>query len=408
MTELSNNQIPPRPAGDYPVWDIDPYDEATLKEPREYFEGLRERGPVVWIEKYGIWAISRYEQVRSVFGDWKRFCSSRGVGISDFKKETPWRQPSIILEVDPPNHEHTRNALARAMSPRNVNALRPVFEKEAEALVDKLLEVGSFDAVPELAEAFPLKVFPDAVGLDEADRFNLITYGTMVFNALGPDNRIRQQALASAANVVPWILERCKRENLSDDGFGAAIYQAADEGKITQEEAKLLVRSLLSAGVDTTITGIGNAVLCFANNPDQWALLHEDPSRAKQAFEEVLRYESPIHSFYRTTTEDVEIEGVHLGEGQKIAVMLHSANLDPRHWDNPDKFDISRKSTGHMSFGVGIHGCVGQMIARLELEVMLTAMAKKIKSIELTGTHEWRAGNSLRGLESLPIRIKAA
>ncbi len=397
-----------RPDGDYPVWDIDPYDEDILREPRDYFATLRELGPVVWIEKYGFWAIGRYEQVRSVFGDWKRFCSSRGVGVSDFKTEKPWRPPSIILEVDPPDHSRTRNALARAMSPKSVLSLRPIMEQVAETLVDRLLDTGSFDVVPDLAEAFPLKVFPDAVGLDVNNRHNLITYGAMVFNALGPDNRVRQKALANATEVVPWIIERCKRENLTDNGFGAAIYRAADEGKLTNDEAALLVRSLLSAGIDTTVTGIGNAMLSFAHHPDQWELLKADPSLAKQAFEEVLRYESPIHSFFRTTTEDVEIEGVDLGEGRKISVGLHSANLDPRHWVDPDTFDILRKPTGHMALGVGVHGCVGQMIARLELEVLLTALARRVKTIEPDGDHVWRAGNSLRGLDHLPVTLRAA
>jgi 4-methoxybenzoate monooxygenase (O-demethylating) len=397
-----------RPDGDFPVWDIDPYDENILREPRDYFEALRELGPVVWIEKYGFWAIGRYQQVRSVFGDWKRFCSSRGVGVSDFKTEKPWRPPSIILEVDPPDHNRTRNALARAMSPKRVHALRPTMEKEADALVDRILDKGSIEVVSDLAEAFPLKIFPDAVGIDDADRHKLITYGAMVFNALGPDNRVRRQTLANAVEIVPWIIERCKRENLTGDGFGAAIYKAADDGKLTGDEAALLVRSLLSAGVDTTVTGIGNALLSFAHHPDQWALLREDPSLARQAFEEVLRYESPIHSFFRTTSEDVELDGVKLGEGRKISVGLHSANLDPRHWQDPDTFDIMRKPTGHMALGVGVHGCVGQMIARLELEVLLTALARKVKTIEPDGDHVWRAGNSLRGLDHLPVQLRAA
>jgi len=167
----------------------------------------------------------------------------------------------------------------------------------------------------------------------------------------------------------------------------------------------MLVRSLLSAGVDTTVNAIGNALYCFATHPDQWQLLVQDPSLAKNAFEEVLRFESPVHSFFRTANADVTMSGIKLNEGDKILLCMAAANRDPRKWENPDKFDILRDTTGHLSFGVGIHVCVGQSIARLEAVSLLTELAKRVARIELRGEAEFEPGNALHGLRSMPIEL---
>ena len=258
------------PSGNISVWDVDPYDAAILAAPGQYYRELLARGPLVWLSRYGIWVSGRYEPVKEITTDWKRFCSSRGVGLTDFKTEDPWRPPSIILEADPPDHDHTRAVMVKVLSVQAISALRERFQAEAHALVDSVMEKGPFDAVPDLAQAYPLKVFPDAVGLDEQGRDNLLLYANMVFNALGPDNALRRDALADAPRVAAWIARKCQRDALTDAGFGAAIYAAADSGEITHEEAALLVRSLLSAGIDTTVSALGNVILCFARYPRQW------------------------------------------------------------------------------------------------------------------------------------------
>ena len=149
---------------DRPVSAIDPFSHAFLRDPYPHHESLRETGPVVWLEQYGIWTMARHQEVRDALTDWQTYCSSAGVGLSDFRKEPPWRPPSIILEADPPLHTRTRAVLTRIMSPAAINSLRETFEREAEALVARLVEQGEFDGIADLAEAYPLKVFPDAVG----------------------------------------------------------------------------------------------------------------------------------------------------------------------------------------------------------------------------------------------------
>jgi 4-methoxybenzoate monooxygenase (O-demethylating) len=390
-----------------PVSTADPFSYGFLGDPYPHHEALREAGPVVWLEQYGIWAMARHEQVRHALTDWQTYCSSAGVGLSDFRKEPPWRPPSIILEADPPLHTRTRAVLTRILSPMAIKVLRETFEREAEALIERLVEQREFDGVADLGEPYPLKVFPDAVGISEEGRENLLPYGSMVFNSFGPRNDLFQQAMACAGPVREWVMSKCSRAALAPDGLGMQIFRAVDAGELSEDEAGMLVRSFLSAGIDTTVYGLGNALYCLARYPEQWQTLRRNPSLIRGAFEEVLRFEAPVQTFFRTTTRPVEVGGVALGDGEKVLLFLAAANRDPRRWERPDTFDVGRRAAGHMTFGTGIHGCVGQAVARLETEAILGALAKRVESFELTGAPKRRLNNTLRGFDTLPLRIKA-
>jgi hypothetical protein len=393
---------------DRPVSTIDPFSHAFLSDPYPHHEAMREAGPVVWLEQYGIWAMARHQEVRDGLTDWQTYCSGAGVGLSDFRKEPPWRPPSIILEADPPLHTRTRAVLTRILSPAAINVLRESFTREAEALADRLVEQREFDGIADLAEVYPLKVFPDAVGLSEQGRENLLPYGNMVFNSFGPRNDLFDKAMANAGPVREWIMSKCSRAALASDGLGMKIFDAVDAGELSEEEAGMLVRSFLSAGIDTTVYGLGNALYCFANNPAQWTILRENPNLIRGSFEEVLRFEAPVQTFFRTTTKQVDVGGVQIGDGEKVLLFLAAANRDPRRWDKPDTFDVRRRATGHMTFGTGIHGCVGQALARLESEAIFGALAKRVAAFEMTDRPERRLNNTLRGLDTLPLRVTAA
>ena len=388
-----------------PVSTIDPFSHQFLRDPYPHHEAFREAGPVVWLEQYGIWAMARHQEVRDALTDWQTYCSSAGVGLSDFRKEPPWRPPSIILEADPPLHTRTRAGLTRILSPAAINLLRATFEREAELLAIRLVEQREFDGIADLAEAYPLKVFPDAVGISEEGRENLLPYGSVVFNSFGPRNDLFDQAMANAGPVRDWIMSKCSRAALAPGGLGMQIFEAVDSGELTEPEAGMLVRSFLSAGSDTTVYGLGNALHCFASYPAQWTVLRENPNLIRGAFEEVLRFEAPVQTFFRTTTKAVDVSGVGIGDGEKVLLFLAAANRDPRRWDKPDTFDVRRRATGHMTFGTGIHGCVGQAVARLESEAIFAALASRVASFELTGEPERRLNNTLRGLDTLPLRI---
>ncbi len=230
----------------------------------------------------------------------------------------------------------------------------------------------------------------------------------MVFNAFGPRNHLLEAAMADAQAVQEWITASCSREALRPGGFGAQIWAAVDAGTIPEAWAPLLVRSLLSAGLDTTINGIAAAIYALASHPEQWSVLREDPSLSKLVFEETVRWESPVQTFFRTTTREVEVARVRIPAGEKVLLFLGAANRDPRRWTDPNRFDIRRNSSGHVGFGMGIHRCVGQTVARVEAEIVLTALAQRVERIELTSQPQRRPNNTLRAWSSLPVTVLAA
>jgi 4-methoxybenzoate monooxygenase (O-demethylating) len=385
---------------------LDPFDEAVLSEPYAYHTAVRDAGPVVWLPAIGAFGVARYAQVKSVLEDPATFVSGRGVGLADFAKEAPWRPPSLLLEADPPLHDRTRGLMNKIVSPASLKAVRGDWQAKAAALVDELVTQKNFDAVAGLAEAFPLRVFPDMIGLMDEGRENLIPYGTATFNAFGPRNAIFEAGNAKAAGAIGWVAEACKRENLKPGGWGMGVYEAADRGDCSADEAERLVRSFLSAGVDTTVNGIGNMMLAFAENPQEWAKLRANPKLAIRAFEESLRFDSTVQSFFRTAARDTDIDGVTIPEGSKLLLFFAAANRDPRRWDAPDMFNIERVSSGHLGFGYGIHQCLGQMMARMEAEVLLEALLPRVRSICLTGAPVRRINNTLHALAALPISIE--
>jgi 4-methoxybenzoate monooxygenase (O-demethylating) len=385
---------------------FDPFDEAVLADPYAHHGTIRDAGPVVWFPAINAFGVARYALVKSILEDPATFVSGRGVGLADFATETPWRPPSLLLEADPPLHDRTRGLMNKVVSLASLKAMRGDWLRKAHHLVEELVTRRRFDAVAELAEEFPLRVFPDTIGLMDEGRENLIPYGTATFNAFGPRNAVFEAGNATAGAAIAWVAAACKRENLKPGGWGMGVYAAADRGDCSADEAERLVRSFLSAGVDTTVNGIGNMMLAFAENPSEWAKLRANPKLATRAFEESLRYDGTVQTFFRTTARETEIGGVGVPGGSKLLLFFAAANRDPRRWDGPDVFNIERMTSGHLGFGFGIHQCLGQMMARMEAEVLLEALVPRVARITLTGSPVRRINNTLHALAALPVEIQ--
>jgi 4-methoxybenzoate monooxygenase (O-demethylating) len=384
----------------------DPFGPDVLEDPAPLHAALRDAGPVVHLTALDVYALGRYEQVHAALTDWQRFQSGAGVGLSNFRYEKPFRPPSLLLEADPPRHDAPRALLSRILSARSLRRLRDGWLADAEELVGRLASVREFDAVPELCEAFPLRVFPDAVGIPRAGREHLLPYGDMLFNYFGPPNDLVASYAGRVGELSAWVNEQCRRAALAPGSLGAQIWAAADRGDITPEQAPLVVRSLLSAGVDTTVHGLGAVLYAFATHPGQWQRLRRDPGLVRVAFDEAVRWESPVQTFFRTAATDVPVGDAVIPDGKKILMFLGSANTDPRRWDRPDAFDLERDPSGHVGFGMGIHQCVGQHLARLEAEAVLTALLSRVEHLELAGTPRRHHNNTLRAWASLPIRLR--
>jgi hypothetical protein len=391
---------------DVPALPIDPFCSAFFDDPFPAHAAVRDAGPVVHLPAIGAYAVARHAEVSAVLHDHATFCSSRGVGLADFAKETPWRPPSLVLERDPPEHTRARAVLSRVLSPAAMKGLRARVTEAAETLVEKLLARRRTCGIRDVAQAFPLAVFPDAVGLGPEGREHLLPYASLAFNAFGPDNALRRRALAEAGPHVAWVTDQCRRENLAEGGLGRQVHDAAERGEIAAEEAVLLVRSLLTAGIDTTVNGIGAALYALSCNAVEFDRLRADPTLARNAFEEAIRLESPLQTFFRTTARPARIGDATLPEGEKVLMFLGAANRDPRRWEVPDRYDIGRGVSGHVGFGAGIHMCVGQLLARLEGEALLAALARRVTAIRPDGAPVRQHNNTLRGLASLPLLLE--
>ncbi|WP_433800885.1 cytochrome P450 [Actinomycetospora sp. CA-084318] len=396
-------------AATVPVTDVDPFSVEVLTDPLPFQAALRDAGPVQYLAAHDLYAMGRYAEVRAALTDWQRFCSSAGVGLSNFRREKPWRPPSLLLEADPPHHDAPRRVLSAILGPRALRRWRDRWFAAAVEHVDALLGTGGgpveVDGMAALAEAFPLRVFPDAVGIAREGREHLLPYGEYLFNAFGPHNELVAAGAVEAGEHAAWVNAQCAREALADEGFGADIWAAADRGDLSPEQAPLVVRSLLSAGVDTTVHGLGWVLHGLATHPDQWTRYRSEPSRRRVCFDEAVRWGSPVQTFFRTAEVDVPIGDTVVPEGSKILMYLGSANYDPRHWNAPERFDLHRDPSGHVGFGFGLHQCVGQHVARLEADALLAALAERVERIEPAGDPVRRANNTMREWASLPLRL---
>ncbi len=393
------------------IWtlDVDPFSPEGLNDPIRTDELIRETAELVWLPEHRAWFTGRYEVVEQVFRDYEAFESSAGTGVTNTKRAENWRKPSVILENDPPGHGTYRRVMTSVLSPRVVRRLTEEFQQRADELVDRVLAEGpEVDAASGLAVAYPLQVLPDALGIDPDGRQHLLPYSNLNFQAMGPRNQLYRDAQAAAAEAATWVDWQMRRDALRPGGLGQTIYGFADEGTISQEDAAMLVRTFLSAGVDTTIYGIQLTLTALLAQPETWSALHEDPGLARRAFEEGLRWNAPSPFIGRTTARPTILGGIELEEGEKVILDLAAANRDPRRWERPDVYDLSRDTSGHLAFGTGIHGCVGQMMARMEATCLLGALARRVRAIEPAGEPVRFLNNWLRGYESLPVRLEAA
>lgn len=387
--------------------DVDPFDEAVLADPVTLHASIRETAPAVWVPKYQAWFVGRDAEVREVLSDWRRFSSAYGVGLRDIQRDGSWQKPSVILEVDPPDHTVTRRLLNRILSPKAMRAMRDEFERFAVTLVDELVARRTFDAMTDLAWRFPATVLPDAVGLMPEGRDHLTRYSAMYFNNRIPGNRLADSSAAAArdAHSLDWVAMACSREHLEPGRFGDQIYAAVDAGEIDADTASTLVRTFLGGGVDTTVLGLGSMILLLASNPQQWDKLRAQPDLARAAFDETLRLTPPAPMVGRTTTGPTELGGVALAAREKVFLLVGAANRDPRRWADPDDFDITRSTAGQLAFGLGPHFCVGHAVARLEAEVVLMALIERVERIEVCGEQVPELNNWLYGLRHLPVTV---
>jgi 4-methoxybenzoate monooxygenase (O-demethylating) len=387
--------------GNIAVCDEDVFSHEAVRNARAVDDRLRELAPAVKLTRENITMLGRYEHVSEGLRDWRTFSST----------SRPWHdaksvRPEILLTDDPPKHTGVRAVIAAALSPRALAKMSEAFRTDANALIEGLRERSGekIDAVADITQAFVYKVLPDALGLPVKGREHLYAFGHMVWATMGPMNALFQEAMVDTGPVIEWAEACCRRENLAPDSLGMDMYKAADRGEITTDEATLLVGILLSAAADTTVMTMATAVQAFCEFPDQYALLRSDPTLVRSAFDESLRWDSPSRMAGRIAMRDVEIDGVVIPKGERCGLMFAAANRDPRKWKDPERFDIRRDHRAHLGWGYGVHACVGRVLALLEADALLGAIAKNIQRFEAAGTPQPWMTTIGHGPAQLPVR----
>ena len=386
-----------------PTSDLDLYSDDVLTEPYEPYRRLRDAGPAVWLERHNVWVVARYDSVRTVLRDWKTFSSASGVAVNDFLN-TALR--GNTLNSDPPLHDLLRNVVASRMTSQALRPTREMIESRAEALVERLVAQHSFDAVEDLAQALPLSIVPDFIGLPQEGREHLLDWAEATFNAMGPMNERCADAVKKLPDLFGYARQLAATGNLRPGSFGAGVLEAQRDGRITEAQCPQLFTAYLVPSVDTTISAVGSAIWLFGRYPHQWDQVRANPSLIPNAFEEVLRLESPLQSFSRLATSDYDVEGISIPAGSRVVVLFASANRDERKWEQADTFDVTRNTSGHLGFGYGVHLCAGASLARLEGQAILGALARRVERFELV-TSTRKLNNVIRSLRTLAVTVHA-
>jgi 4-methoxybenzoate monooxygenase (O-demethylating) len=368
-----------------PEFDTDPFSRESVRNANAVDDRLRELAPVVRLPGENITMLARYENVAAGLKDWKTFSST----------SRPWHdpksvRPELLLTDDPPKHTRVRAVVANALTPKALSHMAQDFRRDANSIVQDLRarEGQAIDAVADITQAFVYKVLPDLLGVQQQGREHMSDFGNMVWATMGPMNEIFHEAMPGS--------------------LGRAMYEAADAGQVSPEEAKLLVGILLSAAADTTVLTLANTIRAFCEFPDQYQLVRKDPSLVKAAFEESLRWDSPSRMAGRIAMRDVEIDGYVIPAGERCGLMFAAANRDPRRWESPEVFDVRRNTTGSLGFGHGVHACVGRVLALLEAEAMLGALVQGVERFEPAGKPEPWMTTIGHGPIRLPIRMTFA
>lgn len=396
--------IPLRRQG-IPAYSANIYTTRAILEPYEHYTRLRELGPVVWLSKQRVYAFSRFAECKAVLRDDKTFLSGNGVGLNPIVNRL---SRGTTLTSDGQEHDERRKLVAHRLLPRALRTMSEDVERRAGEIVTTALTRTEVDGVKDLATALPLSVVPDLVGWPEEGRKNLLRWGAATFDALGPINRYAAKAAPASMQMLAFSRSVVRRRSVTRGSMGHDILAAADAGQLAVRECSALMVDYLVPSLDTTISGIANALALFALHPDQWKALRSEPELLPNAINEVLRYESPLRAFSRKVAQRTVIADAELPAGARVLVLYASANRDEREWTDPHLFDIRRDANRQLGFGHGTHACAGQGLARLEMQAMLGALMERVERIELAGKPVWGVNNVIRCYRRLPLRLISA
>ena len=386
-----------------------PLSAQMAQDPYPEYAKLRELSPVHRSRLMNAWVFSRYADVDTVLRDHRRFSSDpRKRTVSRRQQATlPGPDDYTMLFLDPPDHTRLRALVNKAFTRRAVNALEPHIRGLMSTLLDEVDPAG-FDLMEAVALPLPVIVIAEMLGVPPEDRARFGIWSKQRARLLEPtitpgDREVAAQAGEAFNDYFRPIIQA--RRAAPETDIVSALAQAEEEGDVlTEHETLNMLRLLLIAGNETTTNLIGNGMLALLRNPGELERLRADPSLIPGAVEELLRFDSPVQTDFRGALEDCEVNGAPVRRGENIVLLIGSANRDPAAFEEPDRLDIGRSEGSHISFGRGIHHCIGAPLARLEGRIVLEALLERFASMRLLAERPaYRGGVVLRGLESLPV-----
>jgi cytochrome P450 len=389
----------------------DPYDYTIDNDPYPIWKRLRDEAPLYYNEKYDFYAVSRFDDVEKGLVDWKTFISGKG-SVLEMIKQNIEMPPGSILFEDPPAHDHHRTLLSRVFTPRRMTEIEPKVRAFCARSLDPLVGSGGFDFIRDLGAQMPMRTIGMLLGIPEEDQEKIrdrLDEGLRLDEGVMPDlsedyNNTLSSSMAEFAEYIDWRAQH-PSDDLMTDLLNAEFEDVTGTvRKLTREELLNYIGLLAGAGNETTTRLIGWTGKVLAENPRQLDQLAKDPSMVPNAIEELLRYEAPSPVQARYVTRDVEYYDRTVPEGSVILMLNGSANRDEREFDDPDRFDINRDISHHLTFGYGIHFCLGSHLARLEGRVALEEVLKRFPRWEVDWDNAVQAHTStVRGWERLPV-----
>ena len=381
-----------------------PASEEVAQDPYAVYRRLRDRDPVHRMRLVDAWVLTRYEHVDSMLRDHRRF-SNQDRRFYDTGLTT-------LLDFDPPDHTRLRSLVSRAFTPRSVSRWHARVRETADRLLDAVRGHDRFDLIAALGYPLPVTVIAEMLGVpaEDMDRFEGWSndIALLVEPILAPAQvegvrRATEELFAYFETIV-----EARRREPRDD-LVSALLAAEEEGDmLTREELLSTMLLILVAGNETTRNLIGNGMLALLRHPDQLRRMRDAPALLEPAVDELLRYDSPVQLDSRVVREDLEMGGKRLRAGERVIALLGAANRDPAVFEDPDALDIGREGKSHLSFGRGIHYCLGASLAVLEARIAFRGLLDRFASIRLAAEPRYRDGIVLRGVESLWIDVEPA
>jgi hypothetical protein len=390
---------------------FDPFDYDFHEDPYPIYEVLREKAPLYHNEEAGFWALSRHADVLAGFKDTKRFSNASGVSLEVSGLGDNIELVMSILGMDPPRHGKMRSLVSKGFTPRRVAQLEPSVRTLATTYIDRFVEVGQCDWVADFAGRLPMDVVSEMLGVPESDRDELRGWADLVLHREEGVRGVPQAGIESSGKLLGYFSEMIgARRRAPGTDLASALLEVEVEGeRLKDAEILAFCYLMIIAGNETTTKLLANCLYWLDRNPEQRAKIEGHPERIPDWIEETMRYDNSTQLMARTLTEDVEMYGETMPAGDKLLLLIGSANRDEAVFENPERYDLDRATGEHLSFGRGAHFCLGAALARLETRVSLEEATRRLPEWRVDAAGAERVHNpNVRGFSKLPLAFKAS